>query len=48
MQVYTFDRSEFNWAEEYYDLIQKKMGLPEWFGKNAAKQYPTKFKITIK
>lgn len=92
MQVYTFDRSEFNWAEEYYDLIQKKMGLPEWFGKNAdalwdmltgfiatpceivlsgfnkqenaynrhlitlinatfqdaAKQYPTKFKLTIK
>lgn len=35
MKIYKFDRSEFKWAEEYYDLIQKKMGLPDWFGKNA-------------
>ena len=35
MKVYKFDRNEFKWAEEYYDLIQKKMNLPDWFGKNA-------------
>ncbi len=35
MKIYKFDRSEFKWAEEYYDLIQNKMDLPEWFGKNA-------------
>lgn len=35
MKRYVFNRNEFNWAEEYYDLIQKKMELPNWFGKNA-------------
>lgn len=36
MIKYTFNRSEFNWANEFYDVIQKKMNLPEWFGKNSA------------
>jgi len=35
MKKYEFNRNEFNWAEEYYDLIQTKMELPDWFGKNA-------------
>lgn len=35
MKEYVFNRNEFKWAEEYYDLIQRKMGLPSWFGKNA-------------
>lgn len=35
MKIYKFNRNEFNWAEEYYILIQKKMNLPDWFGKNA-------------
>ena len=35
MKKYEFNRNEFKWAEEYYDLIQKKMNLPDWFGKNA-------------
>ena len=29
-----FNRNEFKWAEEFYDIIQKKMDLPDWFGKN--------------
>ena len=33
MVKYEFNRNEFEWAEEFYDLIQKKMSLPEWFGK---------------
>ena len=35
MKKYEFNRNKFKWAEEYYDLIQKKMNLPDWFGKNA-------------
>ena len=35
MKKYSFDRNEFKWAEEFYDLIQKEMELPDWFGKNA-------------
>ena len=35
MVKYEFNRSEFEWAEEFYDIIQQKMNLPEWFGKNA-------------
>ena len=35
MKQYVFDRKEFKWAEEFYDLIQKEMELPDWFGKNA-------------
>ena len=35
MKTYVFNRNEFKWAEEYYDLISQKMKLPEWFGKNA-------------
>ena len=35
MVKYEFNRNEFEWAEEFYDLIQKKMSLPDWFGKNA-------------
>ena len=31
---YTFNRNEFEWAEEFYDIIQKRRNLPEWFGKN--------------
>ncbi len=34
MIKYEFNRNEFNWAEEFYDIIQKKMNLPDWFGKN--------------
>ena len=35
MKKYIFDRNGFKWAEEFYDLIQKEMELPDWFGKNA-------------
>ena len=35
MKKYEFNRNEFRWAEEYYDIIQKKFNLPNWFGKNA-------------
>ena len=35
MIKYEFNRNEFEWAEEFYDIIQKRMELPEWFGKNA-------------
>ena len=35
MVKYEFNRNEFKWGEEFYDIIQKKMNLPEWFGKNA-------------
>lgn len=35
MKKYKFNRNEFKWAEEYYDIIQKKFNLPNWFGKNA-------------
>ena len=34
MKKYEFNRNEFNWAEDFYNLIQERMGLPEWFGKN--------------
>ena len=34
MIKYEFNRNEFEWAEEFYDVIQKKMNLPDWFGKN--------------
>ena len=36
MVKYEFNRNEFEWAEEFYDIIQKKMNLPDWFGKNAS------------
>ena len=35
MVKYEFNRNEFEWAEEFYDIIQKKMNLPDCFGKNA-------------
>ncbi len=35
MIKYTFNRNEFKWEEEFYTLIQKRMELPDWFGKNA-------------
>lgn len=35
MGKYVFDRKIFKWSDEFYDLIQKEMKLPEWFGKNA-------------
>ena len=35
MVKYEFNRNEFEWAEEFYDVIQKKMNLPDWFGENA-------------
>ena len=35
MRKYEFNRNEFKWAEEYYDIIQKKFNLPKWFGKNS-------------
>lgn len=35
MEKYEFRRDEFEWAEEFYEIIQKRMDLPEWFGKNA-------------
>lgn len=34
MIKYTFNRNEFEWAEEFYKIIKKKMNLPEWFGEN--------------
>ena len=35
MKKYIFNRDEFTWAEEFYELIKKKMGLPDYFGCNA-------------
>ncbi len=35
MKKYEFNRNEFEWAEEFYEIIMKKMDLPDWFGKNA-------------
>ncbi|MBQ0017050.1 MAG: barstar family protein [Clostridiales bacterium] len=35
MKNYEFNRNEFTWADDYFTLIQKKMNLPSWFGKNA-------------
>ena len=34
MVKYKFNRDEFNEGVEFYDVIQKKMELPDWFGKN--------------
>lgn len=34
MKKYTFNRNEFEWAEEFYEIIKQRMDLPEWFGKN--------------
>lgn len=34
MKRYIFNREEFDWAEEFYLLIKKKMNLPEYFGCN--------------
>ena len=34
MVKYEFNRNEFEWAEDFYNIIQKKMNLPDWFGKN--------------
>lgn len=34
MKVYEFDRKEFVWAEEFYEILQDRMNFPEWFGKN--------------
>lgn len=34
MRKYEFNRNEFDLAKEFYDVIQAKMGLPDWFGKN--------------
>lgn len=30
-----FNRNEFVWADDFYDIIQTKLQLPKWFGKNA-------------
>lgn len=35
MKKYIFNRDEFTWAEEFYDIIKKKMELPNYFGCNA-------------
>ena len=35
MKKYIFNRDEFTWAEEFYEIIKKKMGLPDYFGCNA-------------
>lgn len=35
MKTYEFNRKDFNYAEEYFELIKQKMNLPDWFGKNA-------------
>ncbi|MBQ8451207.1 MAG: barstar family protein [Clostridia bacterium] len=34
MKKYTFNRNEFEWAEEFYEIIKQRMDLPDWFGKN--------------
>lgn len=34
MIKYEVNRNKFELAEEFYDIIQKKMNLPDWFGKN--------------
>ena len=35
MKKYIFNRDEFTWAEEFYDIIKEKMELPDYFGCNA-------------
>lgn len=35
MKIIEFKRAEFVWAEDFYDIIMKKLNLPDWFGKNA-------------
>lgn len=35
MKKYVFDRNDFKWAEEFYDIIMSTLSLPAWFGKNA-------------
>ena len=35
MKVYEFKRNEIQSVEDYYNLIQRQMNLPKWFGKNA-------------
>lgn len=35
MKKYEFNRDEFTWADEFYNVISSKMNLPVWFGKNA-------------
>lgn len=34
MKKVIFYREEFNWAEEFYSLIKRKLLLPNWFGNN--------------
>lgn len=35
MKKYIFDRNEFDWSEDFYNLLKNKLNLPEWFGSNA-------------
>ncbi len=35
MKKYIFEREEFKWAEEFYEVIKRKMELPDYFGSNA-------------
>lgn len=41
MKTYEFNRKDFNWAEEYYDLIAEKMSLPKGSVNNADALYDT-------
>lgn len=35
MKKIEFNRNEFKWAEEFYEIIKEKLELPDWFGCNA-------------
>ena len=35
MKKYIFDRKDFEWAEQFYEIIKINFNLPNWFGKNA-------------
>lgn len=35
MKKYVFDRNDFDWSEDFYNLLKNKLNLPERFGGNA-------------
>lgn len=54
MKTYEFDRNDFIFAEEFYNVFQQKLKLPSWFGKNADAlwdvltgyiEFPVKFRL---
>ena len=35
MKKYIFDRNDFEWSEEFYEIIKEAMDMPDWFCRNA-------------